>query len=204
MENLEFRAIERYVLDENKARRLLEGVRWPDGPICPHCLVIGGHYRVKARKGSRRPVRPGVWKCRDCRKQFTVTVGTVFQGSKIPLRKWLIAIYFICSSERAMNAHQLHRKLGITYKSAWLMAQKIGKAMKQGPLIKKVNSAVKGEEVSVAGKGGESGGGVGKSKIPVLTLVEGKGSVRERVRERLRGESLKGFAKKAWRKWARV
>ena len=90
----------RKCVDEEMARELLEKVRWPDGPICPHCVVVGGHYRVNARKGSRRPVMPGVWKCRDCRKQFTVTVGTVFQGSKIPLTKWVTAIYLMGDSAK--------------------------------------------------------------------------------------------------------
>jgi len=79
-------------VDEQRSRELLESVRWPEGPMFPHCVVVGGPYRVKARRGSRRPVREGVWKCRDCRKQFTVTVGTVLQGSKIPLSKWMTAI----------------------------------------------------------------------------------------------------------------
>ena len=106
MENLELGRIGKYLSDEVRARELLERIRWPNGPICPHCVVSGGHYRVKPRMGSRRPVRPGVWKCKDCRKQFSVTVGTVFHGSKIPLGKWLIAIYFILSSDKGPQRRQ--------------------------------------------------------------------------------------------------
>jgi transposase-like protein len=117
MEKLQVGSSGRYV-DEEMARELLERVRWPDGPICPHCVVVGGHYRVNPRKGSKRPVRPGVWKCRDCRKQFTVTVGTVFQGSKIPLRQWMAVIHLMNASDNLLNSRQLHTRLGLTYKSA--------------------------------------------------------------------------------------
>jgi len=91
MEKLRFGGGGEYV-DEEMAREPLERVRWEDGLICPHWVVVGAHYRVNPRKGSRRPVRQGVWRCRDCRKQFAVTVGTVFQGSKIPLSKWVTVI----------------------------------------------------------------------------------------------------------------
>lgn len=111
--------------DADKAREYLEALRWPHGPVCPHCGVIGGHY---AMKGAAH--RPGLWKCKDCRKQFSVTVGTVFSGSKIPLNKWLLAVHLICSSKKAMSSHQIHRMLGITYKSAWFMTHRIREAMK--------------------------------------------------------------------------
>ncbi len=192
------------VVEEMEARELLEAVRWPDGPICPHCLVMGAHYRVSARKGSRRPVRQGVWKCRDCRRQFTVTVGTVFHGSKIPLRKWLIAICLICSPEKSVNPHQLHRKLGMTYKSAWVMARKIHEAMKQGSLIKKVHSVMEAQEGHSGGKSGSGRRLVADTKTRVLTAVEGKENVRANVSERLRGEDLLGFARKTWRGFSRV
>jgi len=192
------------VLEEKEARELLEAVRWPDGPICPHCLVMSVHYRVNPRKGSRSPVRQGVWKCRDCRKQFTVTVGTVFHGSKIPLRKWLIAISLICSPEESVNAHQLHRRLGITYKSAWFMARRIHEAMKQGSLIKKVHGVIEVEKGYSDGNGRSGRGLVADTKTRVLTAVESRGSARSSVIERLRGEYLLGFARKTWRGFSRV
>jgi len=190
------------VLEEKEARQLLEGVRWPDGPICPHCLVMGTHYRVDPRKASRRPVRQGVWKCRDCRKQFTVTVGTVFHGSKIPLRKWLIAISVICSPKESVNPHQLHRKLGITYKSAWFMDRRIREAMKQGSLIRKVHSVIEDQEGLSGSRSGR--GLVADTKTRVVKVVEGKGGVHSSVGERPRGEDLLGFAKKTWRGFSRV
>jgi len=110
--------------DVNKARQYLEKLQWPNGPVCPHCGVVGGHYSLKGKAH-----REGLWKCKDCREQFTVTVGTVFERSKIPLNIWLQAVHFLCSSKKGMSAHQLHRTLGVTYQTAWFMAHRIRKAM---------------------------------------------------------------------------
>ena len=110
--------------DETKARVHLEALRWPNGPICPKCGVVGTAYQMKTR--------PGLWKCKDCRNQFTVTVGTVFERSKIPLTKWLMATYLMCASKKGISSHQLHRMLGITYKSAWFMTHRIREAMREG------------------------------------------------------------------------
>jgi len=113
--------------DADKARAYLEALRWPNGPACPHCGVIGEHY---ALKGASH--RPGLMKCKDCRKQFSVTVGTVFERSKIPLNKWLLAVHLMCASKRAMSSHQIHRMLGVTYKSAWFMTRRVREAMNPG------------------------------------------------------------------------
>ena len=111
--------------DADKAREYLEQLRWGGTPVCPHCGVIGAHY---ALKGAAH--RPGLWKCKDCRKQFSVTVGTVFERSKIPLNKWLLAAFLLCASKKGISAHQMHRMLGITYKSAWFMMHRLREAMK--------------------------------------------------------------------------
>lgn len=113
--------------DADKAREYLEALRWPNGPVCPHCGSIGDHYHLEGKS-----TRPGLWKCKDCREQFTVTVGTVFERSKIGLHVWLQAVYLICTSKKGMSAHQLHRTLGVTYKTAWFMAHRIREAMKDG------------------------------------------------------------------------
>ena len=113
--------------DADKAREYLEKLRWTNGPVCPHCGVEGAHY---ALKGASH--RPGLMKCADCRKQFSVTVGTVFERSKIPLNKWLMAVHLMCASKKAISSHQLHRMLGVTYKSAWFMTHRIREAMKPG------------------------------------------------------------------------
>jgi len=193
----------RYV-DEEIARELLERVRWPDGPICPHCVVVGGHYRVNPRKGSRRPVRQGVWKCRDCRKQFTVTVGTVFQGSKIPLSKWVTAIYLMGDSAKGPNAHQLHRRLGLTYKSASFLLKRLGEEMRQGALGKKLNSLLEAEGANVVGKGPRKTLLRAKKRTGVSSGGESNGSSGPGVLERLKSKSLKGFAKRTWRRFSGV
>ncbi len=203
MEQLQLGSSGKYV-DEEMARELLERVRWPDGPICPHCVVVGGHYRVNPRKDSRSPVRQGVWKCRDCRKQFTVTVGTVFQGSKIPLSKWVTAIYLMGDSAKGVNAHQLHRRLGLTYKSARFLVKRLGEGMRQGALGKRLNSLLEAEGAHVVGKGLRERPLRAKKRAGVLSVGEGKGSSGPGVLERLRKQNLKGFAERTWRRFAGV
>jgi transposase-like protein len=120
--------------DENAAREHLESLQWPNGPVCPHCKSANAK-RLPAQRG--RPtkahpegaIRAGVVQCNDCRKQYSVTVGTVFESSKIPLHKWLLANHLIVASKKGISAHQLHRMLGVTYKTAWFMAHRIREAM---------------------------------------------------------------------------
>src|ERR1051325_6201638 len=116
--------------DADKAREYLESVRWPNGPICPHCASVSkDHYRLEGKAH-----RVGLLKCKDCREQFSVTVGTVFERSKIALNVWLQAVYLLCSSKKGMSSHQLHRILGVTYKTAWFMTHRIREAMTTGAL----------------------------------------------------------------------
>lgn len=114
--------------DENKAREHLEAIHWPHGPVCPHC---GNQDKDRVTKLKGKSTRPGVYKCKECRKPFSVTVGTVFERSKIPLNKWVLATHLMAASKKGISAHQLHRMLGITYKSAWFMAHRIREAMKE-------------------------------------------------------------------------
>ena len=102
--------------------------------------------------GSKKPVRPGVYKCPDCEKQFTVTVNTIFEDSHIPLNKWLLAIHLLCASKKGMSAHQLHRMLGVTYKSAWFMAHRIRYMMSQPSLQEKADGMIEADETYVGGK----------------------------------------------------
>ncbi len=108
----------------DKAREHLEALHWPNGPICPHC-----NERERITRLTSKSARPGLHKCNTCRKQFTVTVGTIFEDSKIPLNKWLMAFALLNGSKKGISAHQLHRSLGITYKSAWFLAHRIREAM---------------------------------------------------------------------------
>lgn len=117
-----------YFHDDAEALMHLEAVLWPRGPVCPHC----GSTRAYEIKGAR--TRPGLRKCGACRKQFTVTVGTVFESSHVPLSKWLQAAYLLCSSKKGISSHQLHRILGVTYKTAWFMSHRLREAMKDGTL----------------------------------------------------------------------
>ena len=104
--------------DESAAREYLEALRWPDGPICPHCSAADNAVKLQGKS-----TRPGL--CRDCRKPFSVMVGAMFERSKIPLTKWLLASHLLAASTNAMSTRELHRALGVTDKSAWLMARRI-------------------------------------------------------------------------------
>lgn len=120
--------------DADAAREHLEALHWPEGPVCPHCGGVDvkrlpaqrGKPSKKSPEGS---IRKGVIQCNACRQQFTVTVNTVFSDSKVPLNKWLLAVHLLTSSKKGMSAHQLHRMLGVTYKTAWFMAHRIREAM---------------------------------------------------------------------------
>jgi transposase-like protein len=128
--------------DEDKAREYLEFLRWGvSGPVCPRC---GGDnpYRLTPKADSKTPGRRGLLKCRACRKQFTVTVGTVFEDSHVKLTKWIQAIYLIGASKKGISAHQLHRMLGVTYRAAWFMAHRLRYAMEAGSLTAPLSVAV--------------------------------------------------------------
>ena len=138
--------------EDDKAREFLEKQRWPDGPVCPHCGLVGEAYRLKPTANGKTHVRKGVWKCANCRREFTVTVGTIFEDSHIPLHKWLLAYHLLCASKKGISAHQLHRMLGITYKSAWFMAHRIRYTMSQEPLSSKLTGTIEMDETYIGGK----------------------------------------------------
>jgi len=120
--------------DETKAREALEAIRWPNGPICPHC---GNSAQDKIAKLEGKSSRPGLHYCNECKGQFTVTVGTVFERSKVPLTKWWMAAHMINSGKKGVSAHQVHRTIGVTYKTAWFMMHRLREAMKDvfnGPM----------------------------------------------------------------------
>jgi transposase-like protein len=127
-----------FYLTENKARNKFEYIRWPDGPSCPHCNYKDSHKLVP-KPNSKQPVREGVYRCRICKKQYTVTVGTIFEGSHISLDQWLKIIDWMCRNKNGINAYQIHKKLGITYKTAWYAVQRIRYAIGQSPLKQKLD-----------------------------------------------------------------
>src|SRR5688572_7555827 len=158
-------------IDATAARKHLEALRWPDGPECPHCGLI----KATAVTGGRE----GLYQCNSCREQFTVTVGTVFERSKIPLNKWLLATHLLCSSKKGMSAHQIHRMLGVTYKTAWFMAHRIREAMKPdtGPLGGE-GKIVEADEAYVGGKQSNQAYRAVAPKKAVVCLVERGGAAR--------------------------
>jgi transposase-like protein len=166
--------------DENKAREFLEALRWPSGPVCPHCGVVNKAYRTK---------RLGVWRCavKQCRRDFSVTIGTVYERSHIPLHKWLLATHLMTASKKGISAHQLHRMMGITYKSAWFMAHRIREAMRDvdpsplGGKDKVVEADEtfigKADQVFINGRGWVTPDAY-HTKQKVITLVERGGRAR--------------------------
>lgn len=172
----------------DKARQYLERVRWPDGAICPHCGVIGEHYEL-----AGKATRPGVWKCHACREQFTVTVGTVFERSKIALNVWLQAVYLLCSSKKGMSSHQLHRTLGVTYKTAWFMSHRIREAFKRGTFTTMGGSGkiVEADETYFGNIKGKPRSAGGWHKHKILALVERGGEVRGFHVASVTGENIK-------------
>ena len=177
-----FNDIAPYLADEDKARELFERLRWQGHPTCPHCLNAEKIYKLTPREEGKG-VRKGVYKCARCRKQFTVTVGTVFAGSHIQLRHWLYAIYQMCASKKGVSANQLHRHLGITYKSAWFMCHRVRYAMTQSPLSGRLGGGsgiVEVDETYIGGKprNNPHRGYKPKAKAIVVALVERDGQAR--------------------------
>ena len=166
-----------------EAREWLEALLWPEGPICPHCGLIGAAYALHGKKQ-----RPGLYECKGCSEQFTVTVGTVCERSHIPLNKWAFAFHLMAASKKGISAHQMHRMLGITYKSAWFMCHRIREALTSGSFPAQLggeNKVVEADETYIGGKEANKhawkrtpGRQGGKGKAPVLSLVERDGMVR--------------------------
>jgi len=169
--------------NEAHAREWLENIRWPNGPICPHCgSVSQDHYKLE---GDAH--RAGLYKCKDCREQFTVTVGTVFERSKVKLHVWLQAMHLMCSSKKGISSKQLERMLGVTYQTAWFMSHRIREAMKApGGMFNANGGTIEADETYVGGReqnkhaskrDGKKIGGMGKKMVFSLVDRE-KGKVR--------------------------
>jgi transposase-like protein len=167
-----------YFHNEAAAFAFLESVLWPDGPVCPHC---GNYDKVYALGG--KTTRIGLKKCGTCRKQFTVKVGTVFESAHIPLHKMLQAVYLLTSSKKGISAHQLHRTLEITYKSAWFLAHRIREAMRTGglPPMGGLGQVVEVDETFIGTKDSHKDKQNTRGyahKHAILTLVERGGKAR--------------------------
>jgi len=174
--------------NDDAARKHLESIRWPRGPICPHC---GGTERNSRLEGESH--RPGLLFCGDCRAQFTVTVGTVFEDSKIPLHKWVLATHLLCASKKGMSSKQLERMLGVTYKTAWFMTHRIRKAMEKqhteplgGP-----SKIVEADETYFGNIRGKKRRAGGHYKHKIVALVERGGEVRSFHVNQVNSKTLK-------------
>ncbi len=175
--------------DEDKARELLESMRWPSGPVCAHCKC-DDVYKLTPKKTSKTPARKGLYCCAACRKQFSVTVGTIFEDSHLPIHKWLVAMFLMCSSKKSLSAHQLHRMLKVTYRSAWFMMHRIRHAMAPGnggP--DKLTGTVEVDETYIGGKGDQRT--VFLRKTPVVALVQRDGDMRTAVVANVSHKSLR-------------
>jgi len=182
--------------NEEAARKHLEATLWPDGPVCPHCGIIGEAFRLKGETN-----RDGLYKCSACREPFTVTIGTIFEDSHIPLHKWLLAIHLMCSSKKGISAHQLWRNLWVvnpdtgkpngSYRSAWFMAHRIRWALGREPVASKLSGIVEVDEAYIGGKFRHAGSYTPKpgerpkdrpspvaNKAPVLSILQRDGEVR--------------------------
>lgn len=173
----------KYMYDEAEAFKHVESIIWPDGPVCPHCGVVDSAYRltgVRTKPSKKNPEgkeRHGLWKCRECRKQFTVRKGTIFEESHIEMHKWLQAMHLMVSSKKGISSHQLHRVLEITHKSAWFMSHRIREAMRSdgaldfgnGGGVVEVDETFIGKETGVT-KAKNARGYAHKMKM--LTLVD--------------------------------
>lgn len=167
--------------DKDKARELLESLRWPNGPVCPHCQNTGnekkGISKLTPKAKSKSPARKGLYFCGACRKQFTVTVGTVFESSHIPINKWLMCWFIMCSSKKSISAHQIHRMLGVTYKTAWFMCHRIRFGLSADDTM--LTGEVEVDETFVGGTGDRRTRHL--RQTPVVALIERDGNMKARV-----------------------
>lgn len=164
--------------NEEAARKHLEAIQWPDGPICPHCGVLDHASRIAGG-------RPGLLFCNACRKQYSVTVGTVMERSKVPLHIWLYCNHLLCSSKKGLSSHQMARMLGVTYKTAWFLTMRLRKAMETlpgaEPPLGGDGFVVEADETYIGKKDGKRkapGAGGAGHKRAVLSLVERGGKIR--------------------------
>lgn len=179
--------------DPTKARVWLEKMLWAGGRSCGYCGVVDESSPIKGRDGY--------YQCKACRKQFTVLVGTLFERSHIPLNKWLMAAFLLCASKKGISAHQMHRMLGITYKSAWFMMHRLREAMKPTTIepFGSTGGAVEADETYIGTKADRRKKGQGPShKHIVVALVERGGRARSFYLPKVGGADMKDVLNDAW------
>lgn len=192
-------------LTEDQARKILEDIRWPDGIECPHCKS----KNIVRIHGKSEKVRDGLLRCKDCRKQFTVTVGTIMHRSHITLRQWVQAFYSICSHKKGVSSLQLQRNLGLhSYRSAWHLTHRVRLAMKEEPFISLLKGVVEVDETYIGGRPRKNGDknkrGRGTKKTPVVALVERNGKMVSNPVKDVTAKTLKSAIREAVDKEARI
>jgi transposase-like protein len=190
---------------EAAAYEFLEELRWNGKPVCPHCGSVRQHYFLTPKNGTSRKTRTGsesqrrVWKCADCRKQFSVLTNTIFHGTKIPVRSWVFVVFEMCSSKNGVAAREIERKYGLTPRTAWHMLHRIRLAMKREPMAGLLSGRVIVDETYYGGKPSNRHGHKpsdhkqgNTKKIQIMALVSREtGEVRSRVIPNVTGEILR-------------
>src|SRR4051794_40459388 len=187
---------------EADAYEYLEQLRWNGTPVCPPCETDPAPYFLKPKDGDRK-TRTGtttqrrVWKCASCRKQFSVLTGTIFHGSKIPVRTWIFVVFEMCASKNGVSAREIERKYDLTAKSAWFMTHRIREAMRREPLAGLLTGTIVADETWIGGKAKNRHKDVGyieDAQVPVVALVHKEtGEVRSQVARDVTGETLRSF-----------
>jgi len=197
-EDLNLSQIAKHFADEDAAYQFVESLRWPAGPVCPHCGVVDSATFLVPKEGERKTKRGNVshrrlWQCNEpeCRMQFSVLVGTIFEDSHIPLSKWLLGIHLMSAGKNGVSAMELHRTLGIAYRSAWFMGHRIRYAMAHETWNKPLEGIVEADETYVGGKAKGKRGRGAANKTPVVSLVERDGNVRSQVMTNVTGANVK-------------
>lgn len=196
-DDLTLMAVMQRFATEEAARAYFERIRWPHGPVCPHCGNGDQSKVYKIEANPAKKIRAGLYKCAVCEDQFTVTVGTVCEDSHIPLNKWLIAFYMMCASKTQVSALQLQRQLELgSYRTAWFLCHRIRYALTDLDASEKLDGTVEADETYMGGKAHGHGRGYVKNKIPVVSLVERGGRVRSQVTPQVTGREITALLRK--------
>ncbi|HUY30381.1 MAG TPA: IS1595 family transposase [Acidimicrobiales bacterium] len=210
MEDLTFPSIAMRIPDEDAAYQFLEELRWKGRPVCPHCGSINQHYFLKPRDGVRKTNRGTttqrrLWKCRDCRKPFSVITNTVMHGTHVPIRTWIFLFYELCSNKNGLAAREVERKYGLSPKTAWFVLHRIREAMKREPLAGLLSGTIVADETWIGGnpknkhRGKTERDGHGwmtkyTDKTPVVSLINSEtGEVRSQVVAKVNAGNLRAI-----------
>ncbi len=189
--------IQQQFATDDAARAYWESIRWPDGPVCPHCKNNEAKTIWKIEANKDKGIRAGLHQCGECDKQFTSTIGTIFEDSHIPLRKWLVAFYLNSASKKGISSLQLQRILGLgSYRTALFMQHRIRHALRETGSVFKLSGTVEADETYIGGKRKYVGKGYRENKVPVVALLERGGRVRSRVMPRVTSKNLKAIVYK--------